>query len=135
MEATRRRKRTYSARPYSVTITSADTRRQSGCVYVYEEGFTTNDPFDAETLYPPLLARAIVLCREKRLPVDMAEDFVQETYIRFRVVDHDGFSRAQNYSWLRRVLHNLIEDVRLRKESVIHLWASSADESLDELAE
>jgi DNA-directed RNA polymerase specialized sigma24 family protein len=75
------------------------------------------------------------LCRAKHLPADMAEDFVHETYIRFRLIEHGGWSREQSYEWLRNTLINLMDYARRRRSAVHGLWVSERGDSIEALSE
>jgi DNA-directed RNA polymerase specialized sigma24 family protein len=69
----------------------------------------TAQPNDLATLYPPLLAYSVTLCRKYGYPEHLAEDFVQEVWARsFRRLDADR-TREEAYHYLRSRLLGLFK--------------------------
>lgn len=73
--------------------------------------FSITEPFDPATLYPPLLAHSTELCRRFGLPDHLAEDFLQEMWLRsFRREPWLGRDRDEVYVYLRRRLLGCFQD-------------------------
>src|SRR2546423_1226107 len=90
-------------------------------------------PNDLPSLYPLLLAHAIGQCRIKGLPEDLAEDLVQELYVRTKHLLDTTKPRGQVYAFLRRQIDWMALDVARHRDYVGHLWRG--DVSLDDLTE